>query len=715
MQEIVDSDELIHEGELTEYLEIRGSASESVPDELADAWDAIVDWDDPFVEILYSVNFQDEDITEQMIAGAFGSLEEAEAASTDQERASEAVDRWSVTNCGEGGVDTLTFCDLWADIYVDLSGLSRFAENAEEQRIPLADQIVEAGVAVPPDIGDSWDAFAKYHLALHDIMITVDFDESRITDEFLTDGFGSPEAAAAAEGDGAEAVEVIEEWSITGCGDFCVRGGEAMTVVTRFGSGEVDLQNQEGLYQHAHQQRLLDAVGQIIPPMLETSWNMTLAEISDWFGLWESVGYDHQRLAEPDAVERGLEMYRNAEYMLSFGFSDPDRWPGGENGITDAVEAWRNGADLPQDLLDEIGWVFSNPPAGRHGWGEFDREVDDWMESNCADVARGGMLEVEFSEITGGAGGSLILAAGPVGSSFAEFADMNAFAAGSCSPIDRESWGVEGREEGQYIEPLRWPMVLRDEAADPQDPCPFHGPPGELDPGAYTLVVAQYDAMIARAGDNGEPTHCLAIDFTISGDTLVQLPELAPCDVERTVIGPDDWRFIDPVSASMPGAGTLKVRFVDHLVPPALESQHGWGVELNLIVLPAGTTINEVGREQVFPSGVGCVRLWPEGQLRPGVETRPVEIPVGKLPPIGLPSCLDPLWLNGLQPLGADSRPEAPPDDSKLPLTVLAPGMYDVRASVFNEAEGDLVLCASFEVRIDGDTIVDLPELEDCT
>ncbi len=707
MQKFVDSDELIDEVGLTEYLELRGSASESAPDELADAWDAIVAWDDQFVELLYAVNFQGEDITEQMVAGAFGSLDAAEAASVDQERAFEAVDRWSVGNCGDGGVDTLTFCAIWADIYVDLSGVSRYAENEEGRQRTLVDLIVEASVAVVPEIGDSWDAFASYHLALHDIMITVNFDESLVSDEFLTDAFGSPVAAAAEERDAADAADVIEEWSVTGCGDFCIRGGEAMGVLANYGEGQFNFQDQEGLYQQAHQQRLLDAVGQIVPPALEASWGLAIAEVFDWIVLFESLGYDHQRLGEP---EQALEIYRNAEYFI-FGF-DPNRWPEGESGVRDAVEAWRNGADLPQDLLDEIVWVISTPPAQRPGWGDFDREIDEWIDINCADVARAGVLEVEFSEITGSAGDFLVLAAGPVGSTFTEFADMNAFVAGTCSPIDRDPWGVEGRDEGRAIERLRWPMVLRGEVSNAEDLCSFGGQPGELDPGAYTLVVAQYEALIYNAEEAGEPTHCLAIDFTISGDTLIQLPELAPCDVDRTVIGPDDWRFVEPVSASMPGAGTLKVRIVDHLVPPSLDSQHG-GAELSVLVLPEGTTLNEVGREQVFPSGVGCVRLGTEGELRPGIEPRLIEIPIGKLPPIGLHGCLDPLWLNGLQPLGGDSRPEAPADDSKLPLTVLAPGIYDVRASALNP-DGDRMLCASFEVRIDGDTIVDLPELEEC-
>jgi hypothetical protein len=134
-----------------------------------------------------------------------------------------------------------------------------------------------------------------------------------------------------------------------------------------------------------------------------------------------------------------------------------------------------------------------------------------------------------------------------------------------------------------------------------------------------------------------------------------------------------------------------------------------------VVVLPAGTTLNEVGREQVFPSGTGCVWLVPENQTPDHFELRPVEIPIGSLPPIGRPSCLDPFWLNGLQPIPGDSRPGPPAEDSKLPLTVLAAGTYDVRVWAFDGGREHVKVCASFEVEISGDTTVDVPELEDCS
>ena len=90
-------------------------------------------------------------------------------------------------------------------------------------------------------------------------------------------------------------------------------------------------------------------------------------------------------------------------------------------------------------------------------------------------------------------------------------------------------------------------------------------------------------------------------------------------------------------------------------------------------------------------------------------------VPLAALPPSGNPARLDPGWLA-----------EDPPED-RLPLTLLAPGSYDVRFELnwhVDERDevpaeatvswGQASLCAQSEVLIDGNTVIDLPELGEC-
>ncbi len=726
MKSVVDADEVIDESTLTVYLDARDGASGSIPDELAGEWDAIVAWDDQMTELLYSVGFQPDDITETMMIGAFGSIAEVERAAAGQETAFEAVDRWSVLNCGETVADTLAFCQLWTDINLSLSGLSKHMDGPERddpeenQRVELKGQqrelasvIAQANGVVPPEIADDWNSFADYHFARYDVLITVEFDEYLISDDLVTEAFGSPEAAVEAADAADAAVEVIEEWSKTGCGDYCVRGVVALNLLSEFGDGQYRYEGPDGPWALAYNEREIEAVALLMPDDLRAVWSLMVAEIFDWWDLWESYEFDHEWTNQPEAMERALEVFRGAEYpLIDFG-EDPDRYPNDKAEIESIVEAWRNGAELPDYLHQEIVDLLRRPAGQRPVWGRALQEIEQWHGRNCSNAGGPGAIDVEFPEITGAAGHYLIVAVGPLGSTYADFENIEQFEAGMCNSIDRDPWGVEAQEEGRRSVPWAWRLATRAEEAG-DSPCEFHGGGDPIDAGAYTLVAAQYEGLIQGDGPLPEPTHCLAIDMTVSGDTYVRIPAIPPCDATQIAIGPDDWRYSEPVSASEPGAGTLKVRLPDHRIPPEI-SKMGGHVEFRVVVLPAGTTINEVGREQVFPTGASCVRLVPENEEPEQLESRPIEVPIGRLPPIGQPSCLDPFWLTGLQPISGDSRPGPPADDSKLPLTVLAAGAYDVRAWVFHEGDESKKLCAAFEVEISGDTIVDVPELEDCS
>ncbi len=153
MKSFVENEKPPDEAALNDYLDARRDAAGSVPDGLTDEWDAIVAWDDQIVEVLYSVDFDPDDINETIVAGAFGSVEEADEAEARQQLALDSIDRWSLANCAGSAVDALAFCEMWTEISLNLSGVSSDQNRDPVQRQrDLADWIAQAGSAVPPEI-----------------------------------------------------------------------------------------------------------------------------------------------------------------------------------------------------------------------------------------------------------------------------------------------------------------------------------------------------------------------------------------------------------------------------------------------------------------------------------------------------------------------------------------------------------------------------------
>jgi hypothetical protein len=287
-----------------------------------------------------------------------------------------------------------------------------------------------------------------------------------------------------------------------------------------------------------------------------------------------------------------------------------------------------------------------------------------------------------------------------------DLGDLDAQEAGYCEGVSRDPWGYEIDPDGRR---QRWGSDWFRAERNEQEPdilCGFawEKGPAVLDAGPRTLIAALvpggvWDVLSA------DPTACLALDIVIDGDTIVDLPPLPPCDADLSsmVFDPDPWRTPAPVDPSTPGVGTLRVTVPSMVMPDDMPSEHGG--ELTIVVLPAGTTLNEVGREQVWPSGGFRMGLEPrrdqqhiEELLRLGA----VAVPIVAVPVTGEFGWFDTWWLA-----------EAPV--KRLPLTLFAPGDYDVylQLSAHSE-EGQDQRCGRTTVTIDGDLVVDSPELGEC-
>ena len=171
--------------------------------------------------------------------------------------------------------------------------------------------------------------------------------------------------------------------------------------------------------------------------------------------------------------------------------------------------------------------------------------------------------------------------------------------AGTCAEIGTDPWGVwrdeAGREERWESEEFRAERWQEDTLCDYR----WEEGPARLDAGTYTLLAAVVEGGPGQ-DVTGTASACAAFDVLVDGDTVIDVPDLPSCDIDLG--GSDDpWRNPPPVDPSTPGAGTLQIVF-----PDLIGDEHGG--EVNIVVLPGGTTLNDVGREQVWP--VGATHTW---------------------------------------------------------------------------------------------------------
>jgi len=196
-------------------------------------------------------------------------------------------------------------------------------------------------------VPDEWDAIADYHLTRHEVLVTVGFDEDLISDELLAEAFGSVAAAREAEAAADVAVDVVQEWSVTGCGDFCLRSNEIREALGRLGS----LGDDRGLLEEPGEIRRLridlELGDRLVPDELRPVWEEAVDAVRRWVTRWEQSDFDPDR-------------------------HDPEL----------------------------------TPPVHRPDFNQIFFDIDDWVDRNCAGVSGPGLVEVELPRISGAAGGS---------------------------------------------------------------------------------------------------------------------------------------------------------------------------------------------------------------------------------------------------------------------------------------------------------------------
>jgi hypothetical protein len=722
--EFLESDVEPTEDLIGQLLDMQADIDGVLPPDLAISWADIVDWNQAFIDVFEQVGYGP--VTEQTFEQAFGGDDAAAGAAGEAlEAGFETIRNWTDENCGPAVEDNVAFCSALSEFAALTSDEDSLTQEKYEEALAVIDRV---GTDVPAAVRGDWDAVVVSTHGFYDVLVSVGFEPGRINDGLLEQAFGSVEQAVAIEEAADAGRAALEEWSLTGCGDFCSRWPDFKRALDETAAelwwvrDEGEGYGQTRLDDHL---RAFDVGSRLVPDEIRDAWATAVAARRAWIEWWESFDYDGERWESPETRQRGFEIMRNAIYLTADNrFVDAEHLPIGLDQRR-VIAAWQAGADSAPAWLSNAGelaeherheiaawlegsgeppdWVFEYWRSGPGGWvnGQLTAALDGWVNENCeAITGRPGTIRVRFPKVAGAAGDTLVIALMEPGATIEDLAEQTRVLAGTCAEIQSDPWGVwrdeAGREEHWESEEFRAERWEESALCDYR----WEEGPARLDAGTYTMLAAVVEGGPGR-DVTGSASACAAFDVPVDGDTVIDVPDLRSCDIDLG--GSDDpWRNPSPVDPSTPGAGTLQIVF-----PDLVGDEHGG--EVNIVVLPGGTTLNDIGREQVWP--VGATRTWLFGSGdEQGRFMREVGVPVAEFPASGTPRSLDPNWLA-----------ERPPAD-RLPLAMLAPGVYDVHVQLVihdppeldETASAKNDRCISFEVTIAGDTVVDLPELGEC-
>jgi hypothetical protein len=633
-----------------------------------------------------------------------------------------------------GSVDL--FCRIWVDARATLleswSGAAP-QEGSDDDRAAWA-QALEEDIArydrvVPTVLRQDWDRAHDLFTRISDVRFTAAYNDKLIRPEHLTMMFGA-EGPEPFIKDAEEAIDAIDRWSLATCGDFCTHWGD-LAEAARFEP------NQDWNYLRENLGRwtgLLDTAYDLVPAEIEEEWSVAAAIQSGYLKMLQALDFN---LAFADATEE------TAAYSQYLGM-----------GPNEALEKTANAFEGMNEWV-EANCNPSTAVAGGNGPGR----VTVILTLDKATV-----------------GETLLMALLPAGTDFASVDSIVDYVAGSCPEVhesdesdipvediirrleseDRwggiaEDLGVDirmflssfefgqfGVDDRQLAEDLesgrRFTASMRSQAADLDPFEPFRHPtPRDIpewakvvlrpiqdkteysnsacqftweqeaivDPGPYELYVGSY---LGSPGDFkfyvAQPTACAQIPLVVGGDTVVDMPELGPCDIPA-IGNPQEVARRSPDLAI--GNSSLRVRLASGV------GDGPFGCNLLMVLLPSGATLNDVGRGNVWPSaGVefGTPRRSDVGSATPDRS--------GLVPMLLYPST------DGLRSLNSHFRDNDASWDLDFPDPVaLDPGIYDLRVDQRcpqrpdTEEDADRS-CGMVTVDVDGDTIVDLPQLGPC-
>ena len=213
------------------------------------------------------------------------------------------------------------------------------------------------------------------------------------------------------------------------------------------------------------------------------------------------------------------------------------------------------------------------------------------------------------------------------------------------------------------------------------------------------------------------PEFCTRFAVTVDGDTTVDAPALEPCTLGPLAGEPADAedrhapsRRPRPIRARGGLRGSRwPTRSARSENPRPTRTRTTPAGRSLAVVLPTGTTLEDVGRHRVWPSGVACMRAFtPEfaeqREEQDGADLEgPFALPVVAFPATGhAPACFVPFGLADALASGLGPDP-----------VVLAAGSYDVYLEATISIDGlpaaDERRCHHLVVDLDGDVTLEPP------
>lgn len=578
------------------------------------------------------------------------------------------------------------FCRAWPDAREKLLGIVSRETTPEyqDQELAVARFLGDVDSTVPTEVRTEWNRAYWTYQQISDILFLTGYSEGTIRAVHLEMAFGDA-GSEAAVADTEAAVAAIDEWAVTACGDFCSRWPELGRIL------QIPVvANPEELRRTIDQhEAALTAGERLVPDEIARYWNIAAGYQSAYLDLARSLDFDKRSLGEGEA---------------------------GAEGFTEVV-------GLP---FDEVQQAVD----------EAKEEISSWVEANC-----------EAATATVGASGSpgslairilphqyltnrtVFMALLPPGTDFASVRSGDSYVAASCTEVEsHDEWerglteaapqaaevGMEPEEflldqfGDEHFSHALVSIAAAAEVYEQPDIC-VHTSEGEaalVPGGAYELFVgAYYGAPGNYYNYFASPEHCLQFPVTIDGDTVVDPPDLEPCTLEP-LGSPEE--IARRTSAPSETGGTLQV-----LVDSALQSEEYDFCRLEGVLLPAGTTLNAVGRGDAWPSGMFWFhRLSPRNVEGPDERwaRSPGLVPIMAVPPSG----------GGEVPIHPEILPDGPWDTRFADPIPLAVGSYDLRIEETCEdedaQEDDDIRrrCAFVAVEVDGATLVEMPELGAC-